>query len=361
MNRRAFLRLTALVLASRNALAAERKTLLSFPDDSGTWRPVKTVEEWSRRRRLILTAAQKIMGPLPGAEKRGPLDLQVQGEADCGSYVRRAITYASEPGARVPAYLLIPKRLLSEKDAPASAVLCLHPTDNIVGRGVVVGLGGKPNRQYAVELAERGFVALAPSYPLLADYQPDIFTLGYASGTMKAIWDNIRGLDLLEALPFVKRGSFGAIGHSLGGHNAIYTAVFDERIKAVVSSCGLDSFRDYMSGDPQRWVHGQGWCQDRYMPRLADYAGRLDDIPFDFDELLATLAPRRVLISAPLKDTNFRWSSVDRVAAAAREVYALYEAGEHLVVEHPDCPHDFPDAMREKAYALLTQTLATER
>ena len=67
---------------------------------------------------------------------------------------------------------------------------------------------------------------------------------------MKAIWDNIRGLDLLESLRFVKRGRYGAIGHSLGGHNAIYTAVFDQRIKVVVSSCGFDSYLDYYDGDP---------------------------------------------------------------------------------------------------------------
>lgn len=359
MNRRTFLQMISAAFGS-TLVAAESKTrpaLLSFRDESGVWVPVRTVAEWQRRRSQILTAAQEIMGPLPGAEKRCPLDVQVVEEVDCGSYVRRAITYASEPGARVPAYLLIPRRLLSEKGAQTSAILCLHPTDNAVGRGVVVGLGGKANRQYAAELAERGFVTLAPPYPLLADYQPDIFALGYASGTMKAIWDNIRGLDLLETLPFVKPGGFGAIGHSLGGHNSVYTAVFDERIKAVVSSCGLDSYRDYYGGDAKRWVHGQGWCQDRYMPRLAKYAGRLDELPFDFDELLAAISPRRVFISAPLQDSNFQWQSVDRVAAAARKVFALYGVSDSPIVKHPEGPHDFPDAVREQAYAFLAATL----
>ena len=46
-----------------------------------------------------------VMGPLPGGEKRCPLDVQVEQETDCGSYVRRSITYAAEPGSRVPAYL----------------------------------------------------------------------------------------------------------------------------------------------------------------------------------------------------------------------------------------------------------------
>src|SRR5205085_9857088 len=101
----------------------------------------------------------------------------------------------------------------------------------------------------------------ATPYPLMTNQSPELKKVGYQSGTMKAIWDNIRGLDLLAALPYVKGNGFAAIGHSLGGHNAVYTAAFDERIKVVVSSCGLDSYRDYMGGKIQRWT------SDRYMPK----------------------------------------------------------------------------------------------
>src|SRR5205807_2494128 len=134
-------------------------------------------------------------------------------------------------------------------------------------------------------------------------YNPDLKKLGYQSGTMKAIWDNLRGLDVLEALPFVKPGRFGAIGHSLGGHNSVYTAAFDDRIKVIVSSCGLDSYRNYMGGKIK------GWTSDRYMPKLLDY--KLEDIPFDFHEIIGAIAPRRVFLCAPIGDTNFRYKSVD--------------------------------------------------
>ena len=134
----------------------------------------------------------------------------------------------------------------------------------------VVGLSDRPNRNYASELSERGFVTISPSYPEMAAYQPDIDVLGYASGTMKAIWDNSRGLDLLASFKFVdsSRG-FGAIGHSLGGHNAIYTSVFDKRITVIASSCGFDSYQDYYDGAERVWKFGAGWCQIRYMPRLS--------------------------------------------------------------------------------------------
>ena len=83
----------------------------------------------------------------------------------------------------------------------------------------------------------------------------------------------MRGLDYLESLPFVDGAAMAAIGHSLGGHNSVYTAVFDERLKVVVSNCGLDSFLDYYGGDEKNWQPERGWCQTRYMPKLADIQG----------------------------------------------------------------------------------------
>jgi hypothetical protein len=336
--------------APRNPAPAprlDRNNLLQYRDRHGDAQPVKSTSDWQKRRAAILDGMQEVMGPMPGREKRCPLDVKIEEEVDCGTYFRRLVTYASEPGSRVPAYLLIPKTALAGKRAPA--ILCLHGTDNKIGHKIVVGLGGKPNRDYGRELAERGYVALAPAYPLLANYQPDLPALGYKSGTMKAVWDNRRGLDLLESLPFVKRGGFGAIGHSLGGHNSVYTAVFDDRIKVIVSSCGLDSYLDYMNGKIQ------GWTSTRYMPRLLDY--KLEEIPFDFHEMIGALAPRVCFISAPVKDSNFKWDSVDRIVAAASKVYQLYGQPGHLMVQHPDCDHDFPNEMREQAYGLFDRYL----
>ncbi|MGI8782296.1 MAG: alpha/beta hydrolase family protein [Acidobacteriota bacterium] len=357
---KSFVAILILILAC-SAFAAEprlpRDNLLVYRNSKGEVLPVKTTQDWLQRRAEILRGMQTVMGKLPGNAKRRPLDMKVEEEVDCGTYVRRLITYSSEPGSRVPAYLCIPKAVLESKDRKTPAILCLHGTDNVVGHGVVVGVGGKPNRQYASELAERGYVTLAPNYPLLAKYQPEVKALGWESGTLKAVWDNIRGLDLLETLPYVKPREFGAIGHSLGGHNSVYTSVFDDRIKAVVSSCGLDSYLDYYAGKEANWYPEKGWCQTRYMPKLAEYRGRLEEIPFDFHAMIGALAPRRVLIIAPTRDHNFEAKSVDRIARAAGKVFKLYGHPERLQIEHPDCEHDFPNEMREKAYKLFDEVL----
>jgi len=168
---------------------------------------------------------------------------------------------------------------------------------------------------------------------------------------MKAIWDNVRALDILDTLPAVRKGRYGAIGHSLGGHNAIYTAVHDERIKVIVSSCGFDSFLDYYGGNIK------GWVQLRYMNRMGDYLGKPQDVPFDFYELIAALAPRPVFINAPLRDHNFVHASVDRIRDAALPVYALYSASANIRVEHPDSDHDFPDPVRLASYGWIDSKL----
>ena len=342
-------------VSAQEAIAPKRlprENLLVYRDKSNHLQPVESIDDWRQRRSEIVTGMQTVMGALPGNEKRCPLDVQLHEEVDCGKYMRRLISYASEPGSRVPAYLCIPKAALEDGAPAVPAALCLHGTDNTIGHGTVVGLG-RPNRNYAGELAERGWVTLAPNYPLLAKYQPNVKDLGWESGTLKAVWDNVRGLDLLDTLPYVQQGQYGAIGHSLGGHNSIYTAVFDPRITTVVTSCGLDSYLDYYQGKPEVWQPGRGWTQVRYMPRLADYREDLTQIPFDFHEMIGALAPRPVLIIAPLRDSNFRHASVDRIAAAAKPIYQLYDRPTELKVLHPDIEHDFPPEMRQQAYEFL--------
>jgi len=325
-----------------------RLPLLEYRDASGLAYPIRRRSEWERRQRAIQAAFVEVAGPLPGREKRCPLQVQVLSEDDCGDFIRQDIRYQAEPGGVVPAYLLIPKTALAGKRAPGA--LCLHQT-HAAGRKVVVGLGQSPDDEYGVELARRGYVCLAPAYPLLADYAPDVTGLGYKSGTMKAVWDNRRGLDLLESLPFVRGRRFAAIGHSLGGHNAIYTAVWDRRLAVVVTSCAFDAYLHYMRGNLG------GWIQTRYLPGLEAYRGRPGEIPFDFHELIASVAPRALFANAPKGDGNFRWRSVAMIEAAVRPVYDLWKAGARLQFRYPEGGHRFQPEVRQEAYAFIEREL----
>lgn len=88
------------------------------------------------------------------------------------------------------------------------------------------------------------------------------------------------------------------------------------------------------------------------------YLGRPERVPFDFPGLISSLAPRPVFVSAPVRDSNFQWRSVARIAALAREVFRLYQAESRLQVRHPECGHRFPPEVRQEAYGFMEQTLA---
>ena len=316
-------------------------------DSQGEERPVQTAEQWAAQRKRILAAMQEVMGPMPEASRKVPLAVEVVEEEVTDDFIRRKITFGVEKHDRLAAYLFLPRG----RSGRLPAVLCLHPTSRD-GKKVPAGLSGAPDRHYAVHLAKRGYVTLAPDYVGSGDSTFDPYQHGYASATMKGIWNHMRCVDLLQSLPEVDGERIGVIGHSLGGHNSMFVAVFDDRIRCVVSNCGFDSFPYYMKGDLK------GWSHSGYMPRIAAvYDCDPDKMPFDFTEVVAALAPRPFLASAPLHDHNFDVEGVRICIKAASPVYELLGAKDRLSANYPDCGHDFPEEARKVAYEWLDRWL----
>lgn len=344
------------LLAEEPAPEGGHRDLDWFPTASGERAPVRSVADWEKRRAAILEGFEAAAGELPERDPDAPLELKGEARVETEDYVRRTITFAAEPGDRIPAYLYAPKGIDPNEGAPGerrAGIVALHPTSPI-GKGVVDGQSERPNRAYAKELAARGFVVIAPDYPSFGDYADyDFASDRYRSGTMKGIWNHMRCVDLLASLETVDAERIGAIGHSLGGHNAIFLGVFDRRVKALVSSCGWTPFHDYYGGDIE------GWTSDRYLPALRqEYELDPDRAPFDFYELVGALAPRAFFSNSPLHDGNFDYRGVEKAAPKVRRVYELYGAPEKLRITYPDADHDFPPEVREEAYRFLEHWLA---
>jgi dipeptidyl aminopeptidase/acylaminoacyl peptidase len=304
------------------------------------------------RRSELLAKIQLVMGDLPKPPAKSPLDVMITESTSTPKFERRKLTYCSEAGDRVPAYLLVPTAHRVGQRLPA--MLCLHQTTKI-GKGEPAGLGGKPNLRYSQELAEAGFVTLAPDYPSFGDYTYDFAKNPHASGSIKAVWNNIRAVDLLQSLPEVDAERIGCIGHSLGGHNSLFTAAFEPRIRAVVSCCGFTSFAKYYHGDLK------GWTSPRYMPRIATvYGSRPEQMPFDFSDVLAAIAPRALFVVAPLHDDNFEVSGVQETARIIEPLFKQAGAKQVPVFRYPDCGHDFPPEIRSEVYAWLARVLGQQ-
>lgn len=329
-----------------------------YRTESGEKQPIQTAEDWAIRRQAILAGMELVMGPVPDRTKWPEAQVRILERTELPDGItRQKIQFISDSNDRpIKAWIFLPKpdpKLASQKiPERRAAVLCLHQT-NHVGKDEPAGLGGLPNLHYALELAQHGFVTLAPDYPSFGEY-PYTFPPehGYISGSMKAISDNMRAIDVLQAIEQVDPDRIGCIGHSLGGHNTMFTAVFDLRIKALVSSCGFTRFHKYYAGNLV------GWTSPRYMPKIAnDYHNNPDEVPFDFPEIVAAFAPRPFLACSPLGDSNFEVSGVRDTIAAATPIYKLFDAEKGLRAEYPECAHDFPLATRQVAYEFLVEAL----
>ena len=342
MNRRDFLIAATSPIAGA-AVTSSRSLAQSGIDLSA----IRNRDGWRVQRDRILAGMQLVMGDLPKTTGLPPGIVQLKSE-ESPVFTRRKITYLSERGDDVPAYLLIPKVL--KRRAPA--MLCLHQTIK-TGKDEPVGLNGNPNLHYARELAGRGYVCIAPDYPYLGENEFDPYQHGYASCTMKGIVNHRRAVDVLQSLPEVDPARIGSIGHSLGGHNTLFVAAFDERIKAMVTSCGFTSMRRYYNGNLA------GWAGKRYMPRIAEQYGNDPALmPFDFPHILVALAPRPLFINAPLHDSNFEVSGVRDCVDAAMPVYdQVFRAKTRLVASYPDAGHEFPAKIRAAAYEFLDRWL----
>jgi hypothetical protein len=326
---------------------ADKLDLLHYIDADGIKQPVTSITDWQIRREHLKANMHTVMGPFVNADQRPPFDTEVLEEIDFPTYTRKKITFAVEDKHRLSVFLLVPKNLT----APAPAMVCPHPTYKH-GKNMVVGLGNKPNRNYAEELAQRGYVTIAPDYPTFGEEAANVYALGYQSATAKGIWNHMRCVDFLQSLPEVSDDRIGAIGHSLGGHNTLFLGLFDKRVKVMVTSCGFNRFTKYMEGNLT------GWSHDGYMPRIKSvYNVNPARMPFDFTEILGALAPRPVYINAPVDDDNFEVTGVYDCVNAARPIYELYDAAEKLKAVHPTCGHDFPADIREEAYAFIDAAL----
>ncbi len=322
---------------------------MAYRDAKGCEYPVKTPEDWALRRQHILSGMRQAMGELPDRRNLLPFDVKVLERVKTKDFERLKISMAVEEGDWLNVYLFLPAG--PNKGEKVPAMIALHPT-NPLGKMPTAGLS-EGTMPYGLELAQRGYVVVVPDYPSMGEERDyDFKSNRYVSGTMKGIFNHMRCVDYLCSLDMVDPQRIGVIGHSLGGHNAMFVGVFDTRLRVIVSSCGWTPFHDYCGGNIA------GWTSDRYMPRLRDvYKLDPDLVPFDFYEVVAGLAPRPFFSNSPLRDDNFDVKGVKKAIPVALQVFRLMGAGDRLQVRYPDIGHALPPEVRDDAYRFIDRAL----
>jgi hypothetical protein len=158
-------------------------------------------------------------------------------------------------------------------------------------------------------------------YPVYPDYDWGVL-LGWA-------WGLSRVVDYLETQSFVDTNKIIALGHSRLGKLTMVAAAFDERISlsapAGSSGAGTGAYRFCGPGRG-----GKEGIEDMtrkfpyyFVPRLQEFTGQMEKLPFDAHWYIALTAPRPWISLEGADDQNCVPVAVKQSVLAARPVYAF--------------------------------------
>lgn len=272
-------------------------------------RPVRTKSDWKQRRAEILEKWQGMMGQWPALMVDQRLEMLDSVRRE--NFMQYRVRFKWTPLEWTEGYLLVPEGL-GKRKLPAVITVYYEP-ETAIGKGL-------PNRDFALQLARRGFVTLSLGtteateartyslyYPGLdnATVQP-LSMLAYAAANAWYVLANTS---------FVDRDRIGIMGHSFGGKWSMFAScLFEKFACAVWSDPGIvfEQRREsvnywepwYLGYHPKPW-RKRGLITPEN-PAYGLYP-RLVAEGYDLHELHALMAPRPFLVSGGEEDPVRRW------------------------------------------------------
>jgi dienelactone hydrolase len=150
--------------------------------------------------------------------------------------------------------------------------------------------------------------------------------------------DDVRAaVGALQNDPHVDPRQIHLFGYTLGGSVALHAAALDPRIKSVISVSGFTPMRSATAAKPTGGL-ARFSLERPVAPKLGLFIGQEAKVPYDYDDLIAAIAPRPVYIVQPSMDRDATPADVRDAVEAARKAYALHHAADRLVLQEP---HDY--------------------
>lgn len=292
-------------------------------------RAVTDPRDWPARRAEILAYWHGVMGPWPDLLARPKLEIVETERRDAIAQHRVQIEVAA--GVMQPAFLLVPA---GAEKRPAVLVPFYAPEVSIAYRGPrplegqakkYLGNGRGENRDFAWQLARRGFVTLAIGSPGDDAYRPllsgarcqPLSYLAYIAANCHTA---------LAQLPEVDPSRIGVMGHSYGGKWAMFASCLYEKFACAVWSDGGVVFDEARAGVNywEPWYLGLEAATTRkpglvtpQNPRTGAYRMLVAE-GHDLHELHALMAPRPFLVSGGAEDAASRWPALNHAVAVNR-------------------------------------------
>lgn len=161
------------------------------------------------------------------------------------------------------------------------------------------------------------------------DRFPGHSLLGRMVLDLKALLTAIGGLEeVLQSHIYV-------VGSGLGAKAALFHAALDERVRGVAAVSGFSSLRRLQS---DLTTEGIRHYSDLHgiLPRLGRFVNPGTEVPVDYDEVLALIAPRPTLVIAPTLDRYHPVDSVEEIVGRGRAAFEIYGKGSALELETPE-------------------------
>ena len=286
---------------------ASGRSLLRFHDGS----PVRTSEDWQRRRMEILADWNRLMGAWPPVVEQPAME--VLETTVRGNITQHRVRVQIAPDQTSDGFVLLPK---GPGPFPAVFVPYYDPETS-------VGLSKNLLRDFAWQLALRGFVGLAigspggdARKPVLSD-QAKCQPLAYLSYIAANAWN------ALAMMPEVDSKRIGIVGHSYGGKWAMFgSCLWDKYTCAAWSDPGIvfDEKRQsinyqepwYLGFEPT--VTRKPGLVREDSPRTGAYKSLIEN-GHDLHELHSLMAPRPFLVSGGEEDPPMRWTVLNHAIA----------------------------------------------
>ena len=141
-------------------------------------------------------------------------------------------------------------------------------------------------------------------------------------------------VDELSEIDFLDKSKIAVIGYSLGGMVGLYSAALDDRIAGVASVSGFTPMRLNSKGKTAEGIYGESHLHG-LLPKLGFFAENEERIPYDYHEILGSVAPRPLLVVAPTWDQYASFEDVKKVVNEVEGVYNLYNAEEMIKFNTP--------------------------
>jgi len=173
----------------------------------------------------------------------------------------------------------------------------------------------------------------------------------------RMVEDTMRAVDALSADAAIDPARISVFGYTIGGTVGLYAAALDPRIKSVVSISGFTPMRtdtaDRGTGGLARYSEERA-----LLPRLGFFIGNESRLPYDFDDLIAAIAPRAVLVVEPTMDRATTPADVRDAVTRAKRVYGLYSAADKLTLYEPVDYTRLTNATQDWAVRWMNQIFA---